>query len=370
MELKYCTAAITSPKPGTFEVYLYGSIGDQVDCRQLAEELAYIDAGAEQINLHINSAGGSVFDGMSVVGAIRSIQTPVTAYVDGVAASMAAVIAVACDRVVMYDYAKLMIHNPEYESSRSLSAKEKKMLMACTEMLAKILSRRGHQEQQITELMAAETWFSASEALERNLCDEVLSSGRNEWKDATTDELINLITNQYKQNQMKITAQLAAALAIAATASDEQITAAVEQVVEANATLKKEKEAAETRATTAENKLAEIEKEQAAALKAEADTLVESAVKDGRIDAAGKAAFVALFEKDHASAKASLAAIPVRQPIAAALGASDGKEDLCAMSWDTLDKSGRLAELKAKFPDVYAEKYQARFVSPAQTYGK
>lgn len=364
------TNTITSPAPGVFDIYLYGSIGDQVNCRYIAEELAVIDSQADQINLHINSMGGSVIEGMSVIGAIRSIQTPVTAYVDGVAASMGAVIAVACDKVVMYDFSKLMVHNPSCEGNRAITAKEQKMLTACTDMLVKLLARRGHAEAVVAELMADETWFSATEALSRNLCDEILPSGRPELKSVATDELINLITNQYQQKQMKITAKQTELLGITASATDEQIMAAVETVVAANATLKTEKESAETRATTAEVKLAEVEKAKAEELTAEATTLVEAAVKEGRIDATGKESFLKMFATDHLGAKTALAAIPLRKTVATTLGGAGGKEDLCAKTWQELDKSGRLAELKANFPDVYAEKFNERFPSSAQTYGK
>lgn len=100
-------------------------------------------------------------------------------HVDGVAASMAAVIAVCGDRVFMYDYAQLMIHDPFFADEPSnLTPKQKKSLARCKATLQKILSRRGKDEGMIAKLMTAETWFSAEEALANGLIDEIINSSK------------------------------------------------------------------------------------------------------------------------------------------------------------------------------------------------
>ena len=80
----------------TITVRLYGLIGSDVDGNSLAHSIAEWGESPDIdiIRLRINSGGGNVFDGMSIVSALRSSRAVTHCYIDGVAASMAAVIAV------------------------------------------------------------------------------------------------------------------------------------------------------------------------------------------------------------------------------------------------------------------------------------
>lgn len=347
-----------------YDAYLFGTIGDELDGNQFARELIYLDTIADEIRLHINSDGGNVSQGMSVVAAIRSISTPVVAYVEGVAASMAAVVAVSCEKVAMCDYAKMMIHNPQFEDASRLTAKMSRQLAKITDMLRTILSSRGQDENRVGALMAAETWLSAAEAMEQGLCDEIITSTRADLKNLAPSDLINQITNSYKPIQepmTKLTQKAASMLAIATDATEAEISSAVEKIYnDAQAAAKTLKETT-ARAEKAEAALATIETERKAAQKVEAETLVEAAIKEGRIDASAKADTMAMFELDHTKAKAIVAAIPGRESVSAKIGGTAADASLIDATWDELDKSGKLAELKAKHPDVYAEKFKARF---------
>jgi len=96
-----------------------------------------------------------------------------------------------------------------------------------------------------------------------------------------------------------------------------------------------------------------------------ATALVDAAVKDGRIDATGKPAWLKFFESDHAGATAALKAIPVRKPVSAEINREAGaNNELAAKSWDEIDRAGRLAELKEKFPDLYSVKFEQKFGKP------
>lgn len=109
------------------------------------------------------------------------------------------------------------------------------------------------------------------------------------------------------------------------------------------------------------------------ARKAEAVTLVDAAVKDGRIDATpdkeGKSAkenWMKFFETDHEGAKSALSSIPKRKSVTTQLE-NEGEQnqtelaDLKKQSWDELDKNGGLVTLKDKYFDVYEEKFEAKF---------
>jgi len=100
--------------------------------------------------------------------------------------------------------------------------------------------------------------------------------------------------------------------------------------------------------------------------KTEAVAFVDAAVKDGRIDAKAKESYLKLFDADFDSTKSALESIQRRQSVVQRIDAAGGQAstelgDLQKMSWDELDKAEKLTFLKDKFPDVYDEKFEARF---------
>ena len=93
------------------EISIYDAIGSfDVNAKQFVDELKEINA--DTINLRINSPGGSVIDGNAMFNALQRHPAKVVTHIDGLAASMASVIAMAGDEVHMADNALLMIHNP------------------------------------------------------------------------------------------------------------------------------------------------------------------------------------------------------------------------------------------------------------------
>lgn len=211
---------------------LYGEIGRQIDADLFAQELAALDDRIDKIHLHINSPGGDVISGLSIVSAMRTMKAFIHVHIDGIAASMAAVIAIAADRVSMQDYAKLMIHNPyPSDSDAEMNDKMRKALASLTDTLQTILSRRGCKKEKIGSLMSAETWFTADEAKAEGLVDEIVSSQRaDELKNLTTTELLTRIANEYKpvnNNEMDLT-KIAAKLGLPATATEQQVLDAIE----------------------------------------------------------------------------------------------------------------------------------------------
>ena len=238
---------------------LYGAIGPRVDGDYFAQELASLDRGDfDMIHIRMNSPGGNVFQGMSIVSAILSMNTPVCVHIDGIAASMAAVVAVAADRVCMMDFAKMMIHDPYFtgESGKATSPKQKKALARLTDMLRQVLVRRGKDEATMAKLMREETWFSAAEALDAGLCDEITSSARNEFMNLDPMQLVAAVDAEYQTNnreqmeKINLSAEAIVALGSKSGQMDEAavsaaIVAAVAAKDEEIASLKAAKETAE-----------------------------------------------------------------------------------------------------------------------------
>ena len=156
------------------EVSIYDAIGSfDVNAKQFVDELKEINA--DTINLRINSPGGSVIDGNAMFNALQRHPAKVITHIDGLAASMASVIAMAGDEVHMADNALLMIHNPW-----TFSMGDADELRADADLLdkmsASILSAYGrsqYEAEEIKDLMDAETWFTAQEAFDAGLVDHI-----------------------------------------------------------------------------------------------------------------------------------------------------------------------------------------------------
>lgn len=138
-----------------------------------------------------------------------------------------------------------------------------------------------------------------------------------------------------------------------------------DQIAEGIQSLMDKLNLAETAKTTAETKLADYVKKENDLKKAEATALLDVAVKDGRLNAESRKNWENLFEKDHESAKATLAAIPVRRSVKDQLkdekSSETERETLSKLSWDELDKKGKLRTLKENHKDLYIEKFEERF---------
>lgn len=175
---------------------LYGELGEEINGHAFAQELNWLGREYDEITVRVNSNGGSVSHGLSIVSEMMSSPAYIIAKVDGVAASMAAVILAAADKVVMNDYAKVMIHSPYYAAedgskATKLSSKDQKALKMLKSTLVELLAKRGIEQDEITRLMRTDSWFTADEAKEANIADEVIATGRK--KELATLEPLKLV---------------------------------------------------------------------------------------------------------------------------------------------------------------------------------
>ena len=344
---------------------LYGTIGPKVDGDYFAHELASFDRGDfDLIHIRMNSPGGNVFQGMSIISAIRSMNTPVCVHIDGIAASMAAVIAVAADRVCMMDFAKMMIHDPYFSGTneKSMSVKQKKALARLTDMLRQVLIRRGKDEAAMSTLMQEETWFSAEEAKAAGLCDEITGSAKNEYMGLEPLQLVAAIEAEYQTNhnlmeKINLSAEAIVALGNKSGQMDEAaVSAAIVAAVAA-----KDNEIADLKAAkdAAEAEVVRLKKEKDDAVAAEAVAFADGLVKSGKIAADAKDATIEMFKASPENARKILGGVPDRTKLGSLVGKSGGDSaKYAAMSWDELDRAGLLAELKANDPDLYEKKYK------------
>lgn len=170
------------------DLYIYGDVeGDSYDwwndeviesetsANHFREELAKYPNAAE-INVYINSNGGSVFEGTAIYNQLRRHPAKKTVYIDGFACSVASVIAMAGDEIVMPKNALMMIHNPwmyTYGNAADLRKAADDLDTIAKGARQAYLTKAGEKldEERLTEMMDAETWLTAEECLNLGLAD-------------------------------------------------------------------------------------------------------------------------------------------------------------------------------------------------------
>ena len=164
----------------TASVHIYGDIGSWgITAASFVDELKAVDAA--EIHLFINSPGGEVFDGLAIHNALRSHRARVMVQVDSLAASIASVIAMAGDRIVMSPHSQMMIHDAQGVSCGSPEELREyaDFLDRQSDNIAGVYAERaGGTAKQWRGRMRAETWYFADEAVAAGLADEVAKPER------------------------------------------------------------------------------------------------------------------------------------------------------------------------------------------------
>jgi ATP-dependent Clp endopeptidase proteolytic subunit ClpP len=157
------------------EIHLFDDIG-YGDCKSEAFCKELKTLGGQDFTLRINSRGGHVFEGNAIYNAIARYKGTVTAHVESLAASMASVIAMAADKVVMSENSMMMVHNPWTMTAGDASdlRKEADTLDRIKTNIVRAYARKSKRsEEEVSELMDAETWMSAEQAYEFGFVDEI-----------------------------------------------------------------------------------------------------------------------------------------------------------------------------------------------------
>lgn len=338
------------------EILLYDEIGEDpwfgggISAKSFVEDLQAIDT--EEIHLRINSPGGNVFEGITMLNAIRRHPAKVIAHVDGLAASAASVIAMGADEVVMSRNAELMIHEAsglvmgnagDMQDMADLLAKQSDNLAAV------YAEKAGGSPASWRKAMQVETWYTDKEAVAAGLADRVDSgkttpdkakarfnlavynyAGRSEAPEPILPAEPPETTNQEGTDLMSDTLNLRERLGLKAEASDEEVVAKLDAVMK-NSEAETEETEQETEAEEGEDldetagpNTVVVSKAQWDALNASARDgaearkqqltehragMVEAALRDGRIAASEKTDWLNALELDPGKEKV-LAAMP------------------------------------------------------------
>lgn len=158
------------------ELYIYGEIGEWgITAADVVAQLASITA--TNLTVYLNSAGGEVFEGQAIRNKLRDHPAMVEVRVDGYAASIASIIAMAGDRIVMNRQARMMIHDASglvIGNPGDLRMMADILDAVSDDMASVYATRAGGTMAEWRKRMKAETWYSADGAVEVGLADEAI----------------------------------------------------------------------------------------------------------------------------------------------------------------------------------------------------
>ncbi|WP_448756868.1 ClpP-like prohead protease/major capsid protein fusion protein [Aggregatibacter sp.] len=161
----------------TAEISIYDEIGYWgITAKSFSKDLKALGNNLKQINLHIHSPGGDVFDGIAIYNLLKNHPANVTVYIDGLAASMASVIAMAGNEVIMPENAMMMIHKPW-----GIQGGDAEDMRKYADLLDKVentlipayANKTGKTPEELAEMLSAETWLNGKECVEQGFADKL-----------------------------------------------------------------------------------------------------------------------------------------------------------------------------------------------------
>ena len=169
------------------EIFLTEEVNAE-SCNNLITQLMYLNRAEpdKEITLYINSPGGSVTDGLAVYDVMRLLDAPLRTVCMGTCASMGAILFLAGDKREMMEHGRVMVHDPAFGGGHDIGGKKPHQIQSelddlnrCRESLARIISERtGRPLEEIYEVTANDTYFSADEAVEFGFATDIIRKGR------------------------------------------------------------------------------------------------------------------------------------------------------------------------------------------------
>ena len=167
--------SIENKADNSVEISIYDEIGDfGTSAKEFIEEVKSVGDG--DITLRINSVGGSVFDGLAIYNTLRSHSGFVNIKIEGLAASISTVIAMAGDSIEMSENGFFMIHNPFGKSAGEAGDMRKTadLLDKIKDEIMEIYSKRTNLTfGELSDMMDKETWLSSQEAMDMGFVDKI-----------------------------------------------------------------------------------------------------------------------------------------------------------------------------------------------------
>ena len=191
------------------EVRIYDDIGPGgVSAAQIADQLEAMTA--PELDIRINSSGGSAFDGIAIYNAIERHPARTTVYIDGLAGSAASFIAMAGDEVVISRYAKMMIHDASgvvVGAAADMGAMAGLLNMLSQTIAQVYADRAGGTADQWRQAMLTETWYSADEAVKAGLADRIAGPAQTKTATPTRGRVVAVAAARRARNLRNATSE-------------------------------------------------------------------------------------------------------------------------------------------------------------------
>jgi ATP-dependent Clp protease protease subunit len=170
------------------EVIIYGGIGDDfwgdgsmISLKNFSDEMKTVPNDITVLNVRISSPGGDVFQGIGIYNRLldwkrKASGRSIKVYIDGWAASIASIIALAGDEIIIGEGALYMIHLPwtfAYGNRMELDNTINRLMDIEEQMLGIYSKKSGLSRTEVRSLLEAETWMSAEEAIEKGFVDKM-----------------------------------------------------------------------------------------------------------------------------------------------------------------------------------------------------
>lgn len=348
----------------------YGTIWSG-DGRYFVEELARLERDYAEITVHLHTPGGSVFDGNLIYNALNKSASVIHIVIDGIAASMGAIIILSAKKVSIVENGYIMIHAPSsYANGQAHDFESQAKLLRSIEknFVEKLSARTGRAVKEVEKWLVGDNWFDATEAKKLGLVTEiipaqtatlfpVLNPSQMQQQDvynayACLFASLN-VSNSKLDYKMKLA--LIQALALVAVTAESSDTAIIEAIQER---INQEKSAREK----AENELNAFKK-------AQIDAVLETAIKEKKIAENQKEVYQKIAETSGIEALNVVLANATKEPgRGQAPNITEiikGKQSNSNASW-TFDEWQKndpkgLEKLSVEDPDRFKELFNAKY---------
>lgn len=159
------------------DIYIYDEIGMWgISARRFTEDLISL-GNINHINLHIHSPGGEVFEGIAIYNQLKNHNATITVYIDGLAASMASVIAMVGDEIIMPTNAMMMIHKPwgvSWGDANDMRDYADLLDKVENVLIPAYMEKTGKTKEEIEAMLGEETWLTAEECVEHGFANTVI----------------------------------------------------------------------------------------------------------------------------------------------------------------------------------------------------
>lgn len=260
------------------------------------------DDSIDEIEILINSLGGSVFKGFPIITAINNSTKKVTTIVDTVAASMAALIFLAGTTRKMYSYSQLMIHPAKYTDGST----DEHLVNTNDNIFDFLKSITKRAKDKIKSWLSKDTWFTAMQALENNLATEVIKtkmaltdSYQYEVRDlVASGNYSEMASNNLKTKYSTVMIEIINELNLQPEATEKDVRTKIQELKNAITMKDQELTNRDSKITELEAKLDVYVQAEKKKREDEIESLINNAFTNRQINAEGKATWKSILEID------------------------------------------------------------------------